>query len=544
MFTLRDYQADAVNAAMDWMRTSTDPALLALSVGAGKSIIASAIADEVAKRTRKHIIVLQPSNELLVQNRSKYPGESCTYREHDKQVIFTTPQTFRKNWDNPEYNPAIIIIDEAHAFGKFQNDLKRKFPSVRIIGMTGTPYRLGHGLIYGEGKFYKSLLVDVGTDDLIARGFLTGVKILRPTVSFDTSSLKMKMGKFTSDSVADEFEDNRKTPRIMASIVSMRPKGAFIYCTSVRHGDEAMRHLPKGLSAMVTSDTKKSDRADIMEAARIGDIRYLVNVQTLTTGIDLPHFDMCVILRPTESAALIQQMVGRVVRNHPGKKKAYLIDYAENLERHRLDGSNLFRPNVEARPPSDGAEYSMFTCPSCAAENAFAYKAELMGVEHDDHGYMADGETVVHQGVRCYECGHYWNHKECPKCDTQHAPSARECRKCDHLFIDHDDALAVDADHLTPTSISCNSHLSKNGSTCLLVTYTTDAGTAHAYYTPKFPPKWNFATRQLFGRKVDTVEDALSLDITFNGKIRINKEGDVQIIRACNTSKPFELPTH
>lgn len=65
---LRPYQQDAVQAAIAWIKRSTEPALLELATGSGKSHIAAAIAKWITDNTSKKVLVLQPSRELTQQN--------------------------------------------------------------------------------------------------------------------------------------------------------------------------------------------------------------------------------------------------------------------------------------------------------------------------------------------------------------------------------------------------------------------------------------------------------------------------------------------
>ena len=51
-------------------------------------------------------------------------------------------------------------------------------------------------------------------------------------------------------------------------------------------------------------------------------------------GVDVPYFDVCAWLRPTESLILFIQGIGRVLRLHPSKQNALILDYAGNVERH------------------------------------------------------------------------------------------------------------------------------------------------------------------------------------------------------------------
>ena len=102
---LRPYQQDAVDSAIAWMRKSTEPALLGLSTGAGKSHIAAAIALWITQKTGKKVLVLQPSKELTAQNFEKYlaTGEkasifsaSANSKCTRHNVVYATPKTVLK----------------------------------------------------------------------------------------------------------------------------------------------------------------------------------------------------------------------------------------------------------------------------------------------------------------------------------------------------------------------------------------------------------------------------------------------------------------
>lgn len=80
-YTLRPYQQEAVNAAIDWVKKNSEPALLSLSGGAGKSLICAEIARIMYQMTGKRILVLVPNQDLLIQNGEKMQmtGEKFSY---------------------------------------------------------------------------------------------------------------------------------------------------------------------------------------------------------------------------------------------------------------------------------------------------------------------------------------------------------------------------------------------------------------------------------------------------------------------------------
>ena len=94
---------------------------------------------------------------------------------------------------------------------------------------------------------------------------------------------------------------------------------------------------------MITGETPANERAELI--ARFQDkptgllgevhpLRYLVNVNVLTTGFDAPNIDCIVLARPTLSPGLYVQMTGRGFRNAPGKTDCLVLDYGSNIQRH------------------------------------------------------------------------------------------------------------------------------------------------------------------------------------------------------------------
>ncbi len=118
---LRPYQQDAVNAAVSWIKKSTEPALLGLATGAGKSWIIAAISDWIVQKTGKKVLVLQPSTELVLQNFEKIKesntkasifsasaNSKCT--KHD--VVYATPKTVLNSVSRFGDAFACVIVDE------------------------------------------------------------------------------------------------------------------------------------------------------------------------------------------------------------------------------------------------------------------------------------------------------------------------------------------------------------------------------------------------------------------------------------------------
>ena len=108
--------------------------------------------------------------------------------------------------------------------------------------------------------------------------------------------------------------------------------GAFIFAVSKKHCEECLKSLPQNEARIITGDTPHEERKRILEGARMGQIKYLISVNCLLTGIDVTNFDICAFLRPTESLVLYVQAIGRALRLHSGKSRALILDYYKKIK--------------------------------------------------------------------------------------------------------------------------------------------------------------------------------------------------------------------
>jgi DNA repair protein RadD len=78
----------------------------------------------------------------------------------------------------------LVLIDECHlvshkqegGYRKLIDDLMRVNPALRVIGLTATPYRLGHGYITDEPALFADIISPVGIEELIYKKFLAPLR--------------------------------------------------------------------------------------------------------------------------------------------------------------------------------------------------------------------------------------------------------------------------------------------------------------------------------------------------------------------------------
>jgi DNA repair protein RadD len=537
---LRDYQSEAVKAAIDWMRKCFKPCVLVLATGAGKSHVIAAIADWYIEKTNKRVLVLGPNKEIVEQNYTKFlstgnPASiycaSLNRKILKHRVIFGSPETVMNSIERFN-NFGLVIIDETHGLTNTVKSiiasLKTTDPNLRIVGLTATPYRMGTGYIYGHhyergiqteefaiDPFYESCVYEVPPRFLIDSGFLTPPTTEVSEIQYDTDDLKMGKNGFTSASVDKAFVgQGRKTAQIVADVVakSYDRKCVMIFAASVKHADEVMQSLPPGISKCVTGKTHSGERSHIINMAKTGKVKYLVSVGALTTGVDIPLVDVVAILRATESASLFQQITGRGLRLCDDKYDCLVLDYAENIKRLCPDG-DIFEPEIKARKATESEPMNV-CCPLCSHHNTFFARPNPEGYDYTDDGYFADlaGNKIMldekelpsHFGRRCNgailtkgeleQCGYKWSFKECPECHYENDIAARFCTKCREELVDPNEKLKIEAAKIAKdpyavkfgnvNEMTMTKHLAPKGE-CIHVKYVTDDVTVSEWLFPE-----------------------------------------------------------
>lgn len=569
MITLRPYQLEAVEKTVDWMKKTVEHGLLEMSVGAGKSLICAEIAKWVNQNTKKRVLCLAPTSELVTQNWDRYQATGndasifCAKISKSLRhpVIFGSPVSVKNSisrFATGEY--AAIIIDEAHqihpTMKAIVDAMKKANPYTRVIGMTGTPYRMNTGYIYRyepDGTpvtddktidpYFNTCIYKITAPDLIEMGFLVPAHADPDhAASYDTSGLTLnRMGNFDSAAIDKAFVGHgRKTSGIVADIVdhAKNRNGVMIFAATVAHAREVMASLPPEISAVVTGDTGSEERKRIIRDAKAMKIKYLVSVSTLTTGVDIPHVDVVAVLRATESAGLFQQIVGRALRLSPetSKTDALLLDYAENIERHGL-GDDLFAPQIKTRRSGDSEPINV-TCPACNTINAFKMRPNPDEYQISEDGYFLDlaGEPIevkegvylpAHYGRRCFgqsiaaggvfeRCEYRWEFKACPECDHENDIAARFCEDCKSELVDPNERLReefqrIKADPYTTSTdhvrtFRAQKWIGKSGSETLRCDYTTDYASFSIWYSPKMMRQWNDLCIACYGKVAPDID--------------------------------------
>lgn len=566
---LRPYQEEATAAAIKWMRRSIEPACVELPTGAGKSWCIAAIADWVREFSGKRVLVTAPAAELVEQDHEKYLATgreagvfsaSVGRKDTGQLVTYGTPVSIFMASDEFAANFGAVILDEAHrvtpTIRKIVARMQAMNPNLRVLGLTATPYRLGTGYIYryapggqyipedqAAEPYFNSLLYRVTTHELISLGFLTPVVTDVGSDHYATSSLRInRTGQFDAGDVQVAFENHDPlTARIVETIVAKTRErhGVLIFASTVQHAKEVLKHLPRGQAKMIGGKTNMhgKSRKELLASFKGGEIKYLVNVDVLTTGFDAPHVDAVAVLRATESPGLLEQIIGRGLRLSPatGKRDCLFMDFAENVDRHGL-GDDLFDPAIKVKKAKteeiNGPALQVDAqCPRCGHANRFKARKNPDFLAIDANGYFLDGDGKriptpfgnfpAHAGRRCRgqvagerpgtlkQCDYRWLEKPCEACGHVNDISAKVCEACGAALTDPEEKLTeiyslVLADPLAERTVAvtgwdARAYTSRSGRPTLLIRWETRRGRIPVWYSPGRRADWRALCGAVFG---------------------------------------------
>lgn len=377
-FALRNYQQEGHDAVITALAGGQRSILLTAATGSGKTVLFSALIRTFLPR-RQRVLVLAPRRDLISQAYLKIRN-TCDLREEyseiDKEmgvlhfdpsalVVVGCINTCYKEPRLQGWIPDVIICDEAHfCLSDMWTALFARFPVAIRIGVTATAMRGddkpvfyehidGSKQILGEGKKSREALpaecafqkhvYDYPIEDAIGDGWLVEPRVFVVRTKTDLSGVKRARNsagdmEFNQRSLNEALERSDKTitSRINLAIsvwkreASDRP--TVVFCPSVKYAHWAAKLWQQAGFRAVAMDceTDNAQRDTLRQDIIDGKIQVACNFGLWTHGTDIPEWSCEVILRPTQSQALVNQMVGRVTR--PEDRIAHALGYLPTAE--------------------------------------------------------------------------------------------------------------------------------------------------------------------------------------------------------------------
>lgn len=405
---LRPYQRAAVDAVYAHLRGRDDNPVVVIPTAGGKTPIMATICKDAVTRWSGRVLILAHVKELLEQAADKLRqvcpevrfgvySAGLKRRDTGRAVILAGIQSvYQRAGELGAFD--LVLVDEAHLipvegegmYRQFLADAKTINPHLRVIGLTATPYRLRSGLICSPDHFLNTICFEVGVRELIVQGYLCPLVTKAGKARADVSGLHVRGGEYVAGEVENLMDQDALVRAACAEIVeSTRNRQAvLIFASGIKHGEHVVRVLKEqhGIECgFVSGETPDGERDRLIARFRHQEwarqlqidfganaaepLKYLCNVNVLTTGFDAPNVDCVVLLRPTLSPGLYYQMVGRGFRLHPGKQNCLVLDFGGNVVRHGpVDGTKVKESGVSGNGQAPAKE-----CPQCQSVIAAGY---------------------------------------------------------------------------------------------------------------------------------------------------------------------------
>lgn len=398
MLSLRPYQRESVEAVYKALRETDDNPCVEIPTAGGKSCCIAQVAADAVKNWNGRVMILAHVRELLEQNADKIaklcPGipvgvysAGLGRRDTEQPIVVGGIQSV---YDKAELfgRRDLLIVDEAHLipsngegrYRSFLEAMKRLNPLVRLVGYTATPFRLDGGAICKPENLLNRICYRAEIRPLIAQGYLSPLTSKAGHSSIRLDGLRVRAGEFVQEEVEAAVDNADAIDTACGDAVQLAAgrKTVIVFCSSVKHAQHVakkLHDLTGDETAVLTGETSSQERAAILRrfrgelhsdlfGQREKPVRWLCNVSVCTTGLDVPNIDCVVLLRPTQSAGLYVQMVGRGFRLSPetGKANCLVLDYAGNIERHGpVDAVRVREPGQGPKREGPLAK----ECPEC-----------------------------------------------------------------------------------------------------------------------------------------------------------------------------------
>lgn len=355
-----EFQRKAIDSIWDYFgKGNSGNPLIAMPTGTGKSIVIACFLKEVLQKYPfQKILVLTHRKELIQQDFEELlevwefaPAGIYSSGLGFRQVGF--PITFcgiGSVFKRAELFGKIdlVIIDEAHLISPNQETMYRRFlkgliginSRLKIIGLTATYWRLGHGLLT-ENHIFTDMVYNIcdlkSFNWLIDNGYLAPLKPFKTKIEIDISSIPlvgMELNNRHLQIAANKEEITRLAVTEMIDRAFEREHW-IIFTTGIEHTECVAAMLNEfGVSTTFVH----SKLADEIRDANIQDFKSgkytaIVNNVILTTGFNYRPVDFIGVLTATNSSNKWVQMLGRGTRVFDGKTDCLVADFGGNTRR-------------------------------------------------------------------------------------------------------------------------------------------------------------------------------------------------------------------
>jgi superfamily II DNA or RNA helicase/HKD family nuclease len=350
-----EMQQKAIHKLNELRSEGKDRALLVSATGTGKTYLS---AFDVAQVNPKRMLFLVHRRNIaqkamesfgtILKNKKQLGLYSGSNKTVNADYIFSTVQTFSRsehlnNFKTDAFD--YIVIDETHrasakSYQKIMDYFKPKF----LLGMTATPERTDGLDVFGI--FNYNIASEIRLHDALA------LDMLVPFHYFGIADIEIN-GDLVDENTS--INDLTKTDRVEHIINKINLFGTddglkrgLVFCSRQEECIFLSHEFNvRGLRTIaLTGNSSEEERSRAIDLLETDDLEikldYIFTVDIFNEGIDIPRVNQIVMLRPTQSAIIFVQQLGRGLRKREGKSYVTVIDFIGNYQNNFLVPIALF----------------------------------------------------------------------------------------------------------------------------------------------------------------------------------------------------------
>lgn len=337
-------QQEALNALEKLQQNNKHKALLISATGTGKTYL-SAFA--VKKANPKQLLFLAHREQILKQACKtfakiipdiQYGILSANHKDFHKPYLFATINMLNKEENLTQFTPThfdYIIIDETHRAGtnsylKILNYCQPQF----LLGMTATPERTDGFDIYQ--LFDHNIAYEIRLNQAMQENLLC------PFHYFGITDITVDDQEINDNSIFNDLTTDARVTHIINQsqyygFSGERLRG-LIFCSHIEEAQILSQKFNErgfhtiALSGKDSQETRTNAIHKLEQKERSTGLDYIFTVDIMNEGIDIPAINQIIMLRPTKSAIIFVQQLGRGLRKYPQKDYVVILDFIGNYQ--------------------------------------------------------------------------------------------------------------------------------------------------------------------------------------------------------------------
>ncbi len=335
--------------------------LVVAATGTGKTVIAAFDYLRACERTglRPRLLFLAHRREILDQARNTFrqvlrdqafgemlaDGEEPAAWEHVFATVQSAANRVGERFDGAHFR--FVVLDECHhaPADSYQALIKALQPEI-LLGLTATPERAdGRSLL---PDFDNRIAAELRLWHAMEKQLLVPFEYygLADAVGTDLDDVRWSRNGYQRDDLSKLYTGNEARVDLIVAQLTRRVRDvtgirALAFCVSVEHAEFMARELTKrGVPAeVVHGNSSDADRSGAPARLRDRKVNVLCTCDLYNEGVDLPFVDTLLFLRPTTSATLFVQQLGRGLRLHKEKTSCLVLDFiGQHRAEFRFDG--------------------------------------------------------------------------------------------------------------------------------------------------------------------------------------------------------------